>query len=123
MFCRLEIRDYPVFLALGWYPEERKCPQELLVSLTIGYHYQRPASEILTSVVDYDAVIKQVDKYSQSWQFDSGVRLLETYGGGLVEDLLSSFPQIEDLEVTLQKKVFQDGFGKGASIKVRLTSS
>lgn len=112
-----------MFLALGWYSEERKCPQELLVSLKIAYHYQPPVSESLTSVIDYDAVIQQVDKYSHSWRSGSGVRLLETYGGGLVEYLNSSFPQIQDLEVTLQKKVFHNGFGKGATIKISLSSS
>ena len=128
----LELKDYPVFLRVGWTAEERVYPQEVLVSLQLSYVARLSddlASEDITTVIDYAELIGEIDNYSAQLGLDirahgyNHVRLLETYGYGLLCHLQVAFTQIHHLKVVLEKPALRSGLCKGGAVRVALVAA
>ena len=125
----LELKDYPVFLRVGWEAEERTYSQEVLVSLHLSYAATLSgdlASEDITTVLDYAELIGEIESYSAQFgaatREHNHVRLLETYGYGLLGHLQAVFTQIRHLKVGLEKPALRSGLCKGGSVRVMLGS-
>lgn len=125
---RLELNQYPVLVSVGYLDEERMCPQQLLVSLRLEYKallvapevYQDDSAEDIADMIDYGALITFVDQYSQKIRRSSSVRLLETYCRGLMDQLLETYPQLQDLEVSVQKPALDQGLCRGGQVSLTL---
>jgi dihydroneopterin aldolase len=112
---RIHIQNYPVFLRVGYFPEERVRPQEVLISLKIDLPLKQGWDhDSLANTVDYGQVICALD----TWLTGQEIPLLESVCCQTGRNLLAAFPGIARLWVKVQKPVIPGGLNKGAQISV-----
>lgn len=129
---RILVEEYPVMIVVGWPAAERRCPQEVLVSVELKYlgelHFaaqdqQERPDEQLSAVLDYSELITHIADYSAPFGVPSsgGVRLLETFGQGLITYLQAQYPQIIQLDLILEKTALRAALCRGGSVKVGMS--
>ncbi len=111
----IEIRDYPVFMKIGWTKAERLAPQEVLVSLTaqLNTSCEEHIEDHLDLTLDYAVMMKHIDEILETKEF----KLIETIVSRLGHSFLRDFELIKSLEVAVEKKI-PFGLAKGATIKI-----
>lgn len=127
---RILVAEYPVMIVVGWPAAERRYPQEVLVSVELKYlgelhHPDAPQQqEQLSSVLDYSEFIAHIGEYSARFAAPSGgVRLLETFGQGLLTYLQAQYPQMTQLDLVLEKTALRTALCRGGSVKVGMSAS
>jgi dihydroneopterin aldolase len=110
----LEIKDYPVFVRLGCFPEEKKNGQTVFVTLKAQLSITPGDSDLLSQTLDYGKLLQKIDLILM----DQKINLIETAVNRLGDHLLGGFPQIKHLWVSIHKPVLPSDLGKGAKISV-----
>lgn len=112
----IEIDEYPVFVRLGYYAQERLVGQDIRVSLSL----QLDASidlggrDDLAATLDYGAVLRRIDALVAGQE----IRLVETVVDKLGHGLLAAFAQLAGVSVQVTKPLLPAGVGRGAGITV-----
>ncbi len=115
MSLRINIAKYPVFMKIGYYVGERIRGQEVLVSLTV--ELVKPSFDIcdnLEKTTNYAEILEKVDATLR----DKEMKLIETAVENLGQALLEAFPQIANVNLTIEKPILPDGIGRGARVSV-----
>lgn len=109
----IHIQNYPVFIRLGYFEEERLCGQEALVSLDLNLgKIPGIVSEDLAKTTDYGKILEKIEEVLAYKE----IRLLEAAVEILGEALLRSFSQVKSVRIHIEKCVLPKGVGKGAKI-------
>jgi FolB domain-containing protein len=113
----ISIKDYPVFVRVGYYEFERLAGQEVLVSLAleIGDLAEEEALlDELSGTLDYGLVLATVTRLVGN----CSVKLIESVVGKIGRGLLSEFEQIKAIDVIVEKTRIPNGIAMGASVSV-----
>lgn len=113
----INISNYPVFMRLGYYPAERVCGQEVLVSAQIELAPEIGSSDQLDTTVDYTEVLGLIDKILGNRK----TKLIEHAVWQLGEALLTHLPLIFSATIRIEKPLIPNGIAKGAHISVQHT--
>ena len=100
------LTDIPVDIHLGVEDEERSTLQEILISLSFSYDSKKASkSDDIHDTVDYFLVRKYIE------QFDDGksYHLLETLHAEMLEGLKETFPEMKDVQLSIEKFPFETG--------------
>lgn len=110
------IKQYPVFMKLGVFKEERIMGQEVLVSIKVHVEMEHLSAmkDDLSKTLDYGKLIAALDEFLEDKQFKLVETALETVGQGL----LKTFSQISQLEVHIEKPLLPRGLGKGSKVSI-----
>ena len=113
----IEIQDYPVFVRLGYFPQERLVGQEVLVSIEAQLHPSVDPSrgDDLKKTVDYGELLEGVNGVLKGAE----IKLVETACDQVAQKLMQSFSDIEKLTVSIEKTALPSGIAKGARVRVR----
>ncbi len=107
---RIRLSGLRAHCTLGVLEWERLVRREVRIDLTLHLDLRRPGiSDNLTDTVDYGTVARRVVDFTAASEF----RLLEALAGGIA-DLCLEFPQVERIDVTVQKMGALDGVEKVA---------
>ena len=107
----LQIQNYPVFVRIGHFPQERLQGQNILISLDIELP-PLPESVDLDATVDYCHIFSLINDLLK----DQEIYLLETAVNRLGRGLLSRFSQLKKVCVTIEKPILPEGVNRGARI-------
>ncbi|MEZ4742594.1 MAG: dihydroneopterin aldolase [Bdellovibrionota bacterium] len=113
----LEIKDFPVYVKIGVFPEERLGGQDLNLCLRaeLDYDVWDLSDDCpLPDVVDYSQVIASIEK-SLAGQ---NIELLEVAVKIVGNMLMDKFSRICSLNIKLEKPVIPNGLSKGAAISI-----
>ena len=111
--------EIPVFSCHGVYAEERKLPQQFVVSLTLWLDLQPAAlSDQVADTVDYGALFCRVKHFAESTQFC----LIESLAAGIAALVLEE-KKVEQVSVTVEKcRAKADDFRFPARVELTRTS-
>lgn len=112
---RINIAHYPVFMRIGYYIGERIRGQDVYVSLVVRLStVEGGVQDNLENTSNYAKILEMVD-----WTLrDQEMKLIETAVERLGTALLEAFPQIHDVDVTIEKPILPDDIGRGAKVSV-----
>lgn len=113
---RIELIEYPVFVKIGCFKEERLHGQEVLVTLlaNLASHVSPGLSDDIKRTVDYGSIISCIDRVLKDREF----HLIETAVEMLGLSLLETFEGLSGLDVTIEKRILPQGIAKGARVRV-----
>ena len=97
---QIRIKRLEVFANHGVLEEENKLGQKFLVSVTMGVNARIPGqSDELTDSVNYAKVSELICQEAQGHTF----RLIERLAEHLAERILSTFPQVQSVDLEIEK--------------------
>jgi dihydroneopterin aldolase len=114
---RIEIIEYPVFMRIGCFREERLHGQEVLVTVfaELGLHPDIDLNDELKKTVDYGEIIRTLDVVLKDREF----KLIESAVKALGQSLLKQFAMVKHVDVTIEKPVLPGGIAKGGRIRIQ----
>lgn len=96
---KIRIRDLRVRCRVGVTPQERRLPQELLITVTLHADLRRACrTDDLRHTIDYSVLKKTILTEGESKPFKLIERLAER-----IAELSLLFPQVQQVEVRVQK--------------------
>lgn len=111
----IHIEKYPVFMKLGYYVGERIRGQDVLISLNVELMpLQKNINDDLENTTNYAQILEVIDHTLR----DQEMKLIETAVEKLGAVLLEIFPQIQTLNLSIEKPILPDGIGRGARVSV-----
>lgn len=111
----IKISRYPVYMKIGFYPEERLAGQEVYVSLDVKLDSKlSQSSEQLSNTLDYGLILKAIDQVLK----DNEVKLLESAICRLGQFLIETYSKILSVRVELEKPILPEHINKGAKISL-----
>lgn len=110
----IQVKNYPVFMKVGYFPSERARPQEVKISLEVKIRPILPVAEKLENTLDYGALLALLDRKL----IGSEVKLLESLCEIIGNTILEAFQKTESVKVTVEKLSLPNSIGKGANITV-----
>ena len=115
----IKIQNYPVFVKVGYFANERLVGQNLLVSIEAKIQplAERRGNDALSDTVDYGALLVAIDEALLCKE----IKLIETVAEVVEDALMRQFNRIASLEVTIEKPILPDNMGKGARVSVTST--
>lgn len=116
---QIEVIDYPIFVRLGCFKEERLAGQEIRVSLNAQIHLRAPWLDNLTLTLDYGLLISTLMDVVHNKEFHLVESVVLTIG----EELIKRFSKIKTVCVTVEKPVIPSGLMRGATVRVKETFS
>ncbi len=103
MNCRssLSVKDFSIFVHLGWPSAERQTPQKILVSFVIGFPKIPEAckTDDLKDTICYNEICSALKTLATSQEF----RTIEFLGHSLFKKAREFIPDTCQLKFTLQK--------------------
>ncbi len=116
---RIEIIEYPVFMRIGCFREERLHGQEVLVTVfaEIRMDSGTPLGDDLKKTLDYGDIIRTLDHALKDREF----KLIESAVIAVGQSLIGQFLQVQKLDVTIEKPVLPGGMAKGGRIRIHET--
>ncbi len=113
---RVRILDLQADCTIGIYPEERRQPQPLRLSMDLSLDTRGAGrQQALAQSVDYDALAQQCTSLLRFREYG----LLETATEELAAMVLGLYPQVDELEVTLHKPWGLRGRAMGVEVRIR----
>ncbi|MEI8026528.1 MAG: dihydroneopterin aldolase [Pseudomonadota bacterium] len=115
----IEIIEYPVFMRIGCFREERLHGQEVLVTVfaEIRMESEIALGDDLRKTLDYGDIIRTLDTALKDREF----KLIESAVIAVGQSLMGQFLQVEKLDVTIEKPVLPGGMAKGGRIRIHET--
>ncbi|MBP6217845.1 MAG: dihydroneopterin aldolase [Oligoflexales bacterium] len=112
----LEILDYPVFMRLGIFPEEKKTGQDVLISIRAKLTERDFAllRDEISSTLDYGKLMHAAEEILEGRSFN----LIESVLAHFADELLIRYADIASLELTLEKPNLPNGLGRGSRVRV-----
>jgi len=116
---RIEIIEYPVFMRIGCFREERLHGQEVLVTVfaEINMEPNTALSDDIKKTLDYGDIITTLDATLKDREF----KLIESAVVAVGQSLLGQFLQVTKLDVTIEKPVLPGRMAKGGRIRIQET--
>ena len=113
---RIEIIEYPVFVRIGCFREERLHGQEVLVTVFADIRMESGLAlgDDLKKTLDYGDIIRTLDAALKDREF----KLIESAVIAVGQSLIEKFLQVEKLDVTIEKPVLPGGMAKGGRIRI-----
>lgn len=113
---RIEIIEYPVFVRMGCFREERLHGQEVLVTVfaELAQDPELDLNDDLKKTVDYGDIIRTLDWVLKDREF----KLIESAVKALGTALLDQFAGVKLWDVTIEKPVLPGGMAKGGRIRI-----
>lgn len=112
---RINIARYPVFMKIGYFVGERIRGQEVLVSLVVKLRkVHEGIGDNLEKTTNYASILQRIDLTLR----DKEMKLVETAVERVGLTLLECFPQIETVDVTIEKPILPDNIDRGAQVSV-----
>jgi len=112
----IHIRDYPVFLKLGYYDQERKLGQDVLVSMEVvlveGLEPGR--RDDLGDTINYAELVTTVNELIRGRE----IKLVETIVELIGTTVLEKFTMAHSVKVEVEKRVLPQDLVRGARISV-----
>lgn len=118
----VDVVDYPVWIRVGWCEGECDVPQQVKLSMHIGYSSAELSlreglqQENLEHVVDYAKLLAVIDQHAEQAHF----RLLENYLQSLASCIESHFSEISELRLQVQKIRIPGCIHRGSRVMVSL---
>jgi dihydroneopterin aldolase len=113
---KIEIRDYPVFMKLGYRSEERYKSQNVLVSLkiTVDDSADPGLTDNLEQALDYG----QVTELIESILADQEYKLIETVVHLVGQRVMEKFRCVSQVRVTVEKTCLPQSQMKTSRVKI-----
>ena len=97
---KLFIAALKIEATIGIHPEERHAPQAIVIDMTLTTDTRKVAkSDCIADTIDYDTVIKHVQK----WASEKPFQLIESLAETLANNLLHTFFQVHTLRLRVRK--------------------
>ena len=97
---RLFIHQLECKTIIGAFPWEQHAPRQILVDVLLLLNTQSAAlKDDLMQTVDYDKVCKTITASAQARRY----QLIETLAAHIAQELLTLYPRIVELELTVYK--------------------
>ncbi len=112
----IEVLQYPVVMRLGFFPDERRVVQEVYISLRVHLDakIQPGLHDDLDLTLDYGRVMRLLDELLT----DKEVKLVETVVELVGNAVLTAFPAIVAVDVSVEKRTLPKFIAKGAHVRV-----
>lgn len=96
----ITIKKLKIDCIIGVYEHEKNTPQEILINLKCNFDGSQAAqNDALSNTVDYDNIVKIISQICQKENYN----LLEKLSQIILEEIMSSFPQITATEIEIIK--------------------
>ena len=103
---KFEIQDIEIFLSIGTTEEERATQQRILISLAWETDTTKAEqSDDINDTTDYFAIRECVTNFAK----DTSFNLLEKLHHELFQTLQNYFPELQNLQITIEKFPFESG--------------
>jgi FolB domain-containing protein len=111
----IEIKNFPVYTAIGHYNYEKAQTSQVIFDLSCSYS-RKSLKDELVHTLDYDNILKTIIHTVES---KPHIDLLETLVRKVGDTLIKKFSLITELEIKATKPGVRSKLNRGCSIYVR----